>query len=59
MLFGPVQWQNLDRANEPVRMRLSSLVVDIRHDGAPESAKTVLVTYLKDGRAAARDRPGA
>ena len=50
VLFGPVQWQNLDRANEPVRMRLSSLVVDIRHDGAPESAKTVLVTYLKDGR---------
>ena len=50
VLFGPVQWQNLDRANEPVRMRLSSLVVDIRHDGAPESAKTVLVTYLKDGQ---------
>ncbi len=50
VLFGPVQWQNLDRANEPVRMRLSSLVVDIRHDGAPESAETVLVTYLKDGR---------
>ncbi|RPH54507.1 MAG: NAD(P)/FAD-dependent oxidoreductase, partial [Lysobacterales bacterium] len=50
VLFGLVQWQNLDRANEPVRMRLSSLVVDIRHDGAPESAKTVLVTYLKDGQ---------
>ena len=50
VLFGPVQWQNLDRANEPVRMRLSSLVVDIRHDGPPESAKSVVVTYLKDGR---------
>jgi spermidine dehydrogenase len=50
VLFGPVQWQNLDRANEPVRMRLSSLVVDIRHEGAPETAKTVLVTYLKDGQ---------
>ena len=50
VLFGPVQWQNLDRANEPVRMRLSSLVVDIRHDGPPESAKSVLLTYLKDGQ---------
>jgi len=50
VLFGPVQWQNLDRANEPVRMRLSSLVVDIRHDGPPESAKSLVVTYLKDGR---------
>jgi spermidine dehydrogenase len=50
VLFGPVQWQNLDRPNEPVRMRLSSLVVDIRHEGASESAKAVFVTYLKDGR---------
>ena len=50
VLFGPVQWQNLDRANEPVRMRLSSLVVDIRHDGPPESAKSVLLTYLKDAQ---------
>jgi spermidine dehydrogenase len=50
VLFGPVQWQNLDRPNDPVRMRLSSLVIDIRHDGAPETAKTVIVTYHHDGR---------
>jgi spermidine dehydrogenase len=50
VLFNPVQWENLDRANEPVRMRLSALVVDVRHDGAPESAKQVRVTYLKEGR---------
>jgi spermidine dehydrogenase len=31
-------------------MRLSSLVVDIRHDGPPESAKSVLLTYLKDAQ---------
>jgi spermidine dehydrogenase len=49
VLFGPVQWQNLDRANQPVRMRLSSLVVDVRHEGTPDSAKHVLVTYFKDG----------
>ena len=50
VLFGPVQWQNLDRPNEPVRMRLSSLVVDVRHEGVPERAKQVLVTYLNDGQ---------
>jgi spermidine dehydrogenase len=50
VLFNPVQWENLDRANEPVRMRLSALVVDVRHDGAPESARQVRVTYLKDGQ---------
>lgn len=49
VLYGPVQWGELDRAGAPVRMRLSSLVVDIRHDGPPESAKRVFVTYLKDG----------
>ncbi len=50
VLFGPVQWQNLDRAGEPVRMRLSALVVDVRHDGPADSAKQVLVTYHKDGK---------
>lgn len=49
VLFGPVQWDKLDRPNEPVRMRLSSLVVDVRHVGAPESAQEVLVTYHKYG----------
>jgi spermidine dehydrogenase len=49
VLFGPVQWQNLDRASQPVRMRLSSLVVDVRHEGSPDVARHVLVTYYKDG----------
>jgi spermidine dehydrogenase len=49
VLFNPVQWENLDRTNQPVRMRLSALVVDVRHDGAAESARQVLVTY--EGRA--------
>ena len=49
VIFGPVQWDNLDRPNQDVRMRLSSMVVDVRHVGAPEDAKLVQVTYLKDG----------
>lgn len=50
VLFGPVQWQNLDRSNQPVRMRLSSLVVDVHHQGPAESAKNVKLTYMQDGK---------
>lgn len=50
VLNNPVNWDALDKDNQPVRMRLNSLVVDVRHDGAPESAKRVFVTYLHDGR---------
>lgn len=50
VLFGKVQWQNLDRPNQPVRMRMGALGVDIRHDGSPESAKQVNVVYHKDGK---------
>jgi spermidine dehydrogenase len=49
IIYGPVQWAALDRPNQPVRMRLSSLVVDVRHDGSPQSARRVIVTYHKDG----------
>ena len=50
ILQGPVQWQALDRVNEPVRMRLSATVVAVRHGGAPESAKEVIVTYARGGK---------
>ena len=50
VLFGPVNWQALDRAGQPVRMRLSSTVMDVRHEGARDDTESVRVTYLKDGR---------
>jgi spermidine dehydrogenase len=50
ILQGPVQWQALDRVNEPVRMRLSATVVAVRHGGTPESAKEVIVTYARGGK---------
>jgi spermidine dehydrogenase len=50
ILNSPVQWAELDRAGEPVRMRLSATVVSVIHEGHPESAQGVVVTYLKDGR---------
>ena len=50
ILNSPVQWDQLDRSGEPVRMRLSSTVVSVMHEGAPESAKGVVVTYRRDGK---------
>ena len=34
ILNSPVQWDQLDKPNEPVRMRLSSTVVAVQHEGA-------------------------
>jgi len=50
VLFGKVQWDNLDRPGQPVRMRLSCMVVDVRHEGAAESPKKLCVTYHRDGK---------
>lgn len=50
ILNGAIRWDQLDRAGEPVRMRLASTVVAIQHEGSPESAKGVTVTYAKGGK---------
>jgi spermidine dehydrogenase len=50
IIGSPVQWEELDRPNQPVRMRLSATVASVVHDGDPETAKQVIVTYRKDGR---------
>ena len=50
ILNSPVQWEQLDRNGEPVKMRLSATVVSVFHEGSPNSAKGVVVTYLRDGR---------
>jgi spermidine dehydrogenase len=49
ILDGQVRWDQLDRNDSQVRMRLSSTTVSVRHDGDPESGKGVIVIYLKDG----------
>jgi spermidine dehydrogenase len=46
ILNGAVQWDQLDKAGEPVRMRLSSTVVAVQHEGS----KGVIVTYAKGGK---------
>lgn len=40
----------LDRAGAPVRLRLSSTVVGLRHEGDPASADTVVALRYVDGR---------
>jgi spermidine dehydrogenase len=49
ILSNEIVWDTLDRPNQPARMRLGALVVNVRHDGSPDSADRLFVTYLKDG----------
>lgn len=50
VISNPVNWQALDRPDQPARMRLSSLVVDVRHDGPADVARRAFITYLNDGQ---------
>ena len=49
VMSGPVQWDQLDRPEQNVRMRLSSTVFSVVHEGTPGKAKAVRVTYDKAG----------
>ncbi|MBB3861278.1 spermidine dehydrogenase [Novosphingobium hassiacum] len=50
VMNGKVQWDQLDQSGQNVRMRLSSTVFSVVHEGKPAKAKTVRVTYDKDGK---------
>lgn len=50
VLNHPVNLAALDRAGAAMRIRLNSTAVRVEHEGAPGSAGTVRVTYLKDGK---------
>lgn len=47
---GPIDFTKLDRPGAPVRIRLGSTAIDVRHEGDPASAEHVLVTYARDGK---------
>ena len=49
VISNPINWNALDRRGQPARMRLSSLVVNVHHDGPPQSASMVNVIYLNGG----------
>jgi spermidine dehydrogenase len=44
-------YARLDEPGSKVRMRLSSTAVRVEHDGAPDSADRVAITYVRGGRA--------
>jgi spermidine dehydrogenase len=43
-------YARLDEARNPVRIRLNSTVVRVRHQGEPASARQVEVAYIKGGK---------
>ena len=47
--FSPINFAMLDRAGAPLRIRLNSTVIDVRHEGNPATADHVIVTYVRDG----------
>ena len=50
IISNPVDRDALDRKGRPARIRLSSLVVNVRHDGPAATAGQVHVTYLGDDK---------
>lgn len=45
----PIDFTRLDRPGAPLRIRLGSTAIDVRHDGDPAKAETVIVSYVRDG----------
>lgn len=45
-----VNYAVLDRPGQPVRIRLNSTVVNVRHDGDPAKAQAVAVSYVRGGK---------
>jgi spermidine dehydrogenase len=43
-------YSGLDEARNPIRIRLNSTVVQVRHNGSPNSAKEVGVAYMRGGK---------
>ncbi len=48
VLNGAVDFDRLDRSDNPVRMRLGSTVVRVEHRGVVSSSERVVITYVKD-----------
>lgn len=49
ILFGPIAFDALDRP-QALRVRLGATAIAVAHDGPPERAGHVLVTYARDGK---------
>lgn len=51
LVLSRFDYAELDKASNPVRIRLNSTVVDVRHGGAPSDSREVFVTYINEGKA--------
>jgi len=51
VLLATFDYNKLDDAASPVRLRLNSTVTGVRHDGDPRTAKQVGIDYVQGGRA--------
>ena len=49
LVLTPTDYAKLDVAGDPVRLRLNASVVKVAHDGKPDSAKSVTVSYVDAG----------
>jgi spermidine dehydrogenase len=50
LVLTPTEYAKLDVAGDPVRLRLNASVVKVAHDGKPDSAKSVTVSYVDAGK---------
>ena len=53
ILDAPVAYERLDEPGSNIRIRLSSPVVRVQHDGAPDNARSVRIAYRNGGKIAA------
>lgn len=53
IVTAPLAYDRLDDPNSTMRIRLSSPVIRVIHDGSPESASSVRVAYMHDHKARA------
>lgn len=51
VVSAPFDYRRLDQPNSPVRIRLESTVVGVRHRGNPQTAQEVELAFVRDGRA--------
>ena len=50
LVLKPVDYAKLDDPASPARLRLNASVVRVKHDGSPDSATSVTVTYIEEGK---------
>ena len=50
IVLADFDYGKLDVDGAPVRLRLNSTAVNVQHDGKPESAKSVRIGYVRNGR---------